>query len=213
MYDVVLFDLDGTLTDPKMGITKSIQYALSKVGIHEDNLERLVPFIGAPLVECLKNTYSLEESKGRQALKFFREYFSEFGIYENRLYPEIPGLLEHLTGNGKQLIVTTLKLTIFAKRVVEHFGIGGYFESIVGSCPEMLSPSKGEIIRLALSRVRTSKERVVMVGDREHDIIGARNNGIQSIGVTYGYGSLQELQNAHPTHLANSIEELKLLIN
>lgn len=213
MYDVALFDLDGTLTDPKIGITKSIQYALSKLGIQEDNLERLVPFIGVPLVECLQKTYSLEEPKAHQALKFFREYFSKFGIYENRLYPEIPGLLEYLSANGKHLVVATLKLTVYAKRVVEHFGIEGYFKSIVGSAPEMINPSKSEIIRLALSRVHVPKERVVMVGDREHDIIGARNNGIRSIGVTYGYGSLQELRSADPTHLANSIEDLKSLIN
>ena len=112
MYDAILFDLDGTLTDPRIGITKSIQYALSKFGIVEENLDMLISFIGEPLFECFQRYYPLGEEEARQAMDFYREYYSETGIYENAVYPAIPGLLESLHGKGKKLVLATLKPTV-----------------------------------------------------------------------------------------------------
>lgn len=212
-YKVVIFDLDGTLTDPKIGITKSVQYALSKFNILEGNLDNLEPFIGPPLLESFQRYYSFEESKARQDVEFYRKYFLEFGIYENVVYPGIPDLLMQLHSK-KKLIVATSKPTLFAEKILKHFEIHTYFTLIVGSNLDGIQSLKAEIIQHVLSELQdVPKQNLIMVGDREHDIIGAQENGIHSIAVTYGYGSVEELQKANPTYLANSVEDLKVLIN
>lgn len=212
-YDVILFDLDGTLTDAGTGITKSIQYALSRFGIREQNPGLLVSFIGAPLFDSLRNRYSLDEPEARQAVEFYREYYSDFGIYENAVYPGIPELLGELKEKGKKLVVATLKPVVFAERVLNHFGLDDYFNLVAGSGLDAAGLSKTQIIQQALSKLTdVSKEKVVMVGDRGHDVIGARKNGIDSIAVTYGYGTLEELQNANPMHIADSVESLRMLL-
>ena len=213
MYDAILFDLDGTLTDPRIGITKSIQYALSKFSIVEENLDTLISFIGEPLFECFQKYYPLGEEEARQAMDFYREYYSETGIYENAVYPAIPGLLESLHGKGKKLVLATLKPTVFAKRVLEHFEIHVFFAEVAGSNLDAAGFTKTEIIRRALILLQDiPKESIIMVGDRKHDVIGARENRIQSIAVTYGYGSIEELQEAGPTFTAGSIEDLNALL-
>lgn len=213
-YNAVIFDLDGTLTDPKIGVTKSVQYALSKFNILEDNLDNLEPFIGPPLLESFQKYYSFEESKARQAVDFYREYFSKFGIYEQVVYTGIPNLLMQLKSNMKKLIIATSKPASFTEKILKHFNLYNYFILIVGSNLDGTRSSKTEIIQHILSKLQGSqKHNVIMVGDREHDVIGARNNGIDSIAVTYGYGSIEELQNANPTYFANSVEDLKILLN
>ena len=213
MYDLVLFDLDGTLTDPKIGITKSIQYALSRLGVPEDNPERLVSFIGPPLFESFKQHYSFDDATALEAVGFYREYFSDTGIYENAVYPKIPELLIHLADCGKMMGVATTKPTPFAERILVHFGLHEYFTGVVGSELEPTGVSKSKIIRRALSNSPDIlKEKVIMVGDRKHDIHGARDNGIHSIGVTYGYGVVEELSAARPTHLVDSVEGLQALL-
>jgi len=213
MYDLVLFDLDGTLTDPKIGITKSIQYALSRLGVPEDNSERLVSFIGPPLYESFRQHYSFDEGTALEAIGFYREYFSETGIYENAVYPKIPELLIHLADGGKMMGVATSKPTPFAERILVHFGLREYFSCVVGSELEPTGISKSEIICRALSKFPDiSKGKVIMVGDRKHDIHGARDNEIHSIGVTYGYGAVEELSAAHPTYLVDSVEDLWALL-
>ncbi|MCZ6681203.1 MAG: HAD family hydrolase [Candidatus Poribacteria bacterium] len=212
-YQVVLFDLDGTLTDPKIGITKSVQYALSKFNTVEDNLDNLERFIGPPLFESFQKYYSFNESEARAAVGFYREYFSEFGLYENVVYPGIHDLLADLESQARKLIVATSKPTPFANTILEHFSLSDYFSSIVGSNLDGTHASKTEIIGSILSDFPGSqKAHTAMVGDREHDVLGARNNGIDSIAVTYGYGSLTELQNASPTHCASSVEDLTRLL-
>ncbi|GAB4348480.1 MAG: HAD family hydrolase [Candidatus Abyssubacteria bacterium] len=212
-YAVVIFDLDGTLTDPKAGITKSIRYALSKFGIEVDNLDSLVPWIGAPLRESFKKNYSFDDTQASQAVEYYREYFSEKGIYQNEVYPGIPELLEGLRDDGRKLVVATYKAAVFADRVLDHFGLRHHFVSVVGNTLDFDLPSKTDIVRMALSVVPgLLKETAVMVGDREHDIIGARENAIDSIGVTYGYGTIDELKRANPTHIAASVEELRKLL-
>ena len=211
-YNVVLFDLDGTLTDSKIGITKSVQYALSKFNIREDNLDNLESFIGPPLSESFQTHYSFEPSQAQDAVGFYREYFSTSGIYENVVYPGIPNLLANLKSKGKELIVATSKPTVFANQILNAFNLYQYFTVVVGSHLDGTRTSKTEIIAHALSALGSpSKNSAVMIGDREHDIIGAQDNAIDSIGVTYGYGSLSELQRASPTYLAHAVEDIGTL--
>lgn len=211
-YDVILFDLDGTLTDPKVGITRSIQHALSKLGMPEESEDRLVSFIGPSLFLSFQEHYSMDEDRARQAIEFYREYYSETGIYENSVYPGIPDLLKELRRAGKRIILATMKPTEFAEKVLGHFGLRGYFDHVVGPDLETQGLTKTEIIRKALTQLNdVPKKRIVMVGDRAHDIVGAQENGIDSIAVSYGYGTMEELQNAGPTHVANSVEDLSAL--
>ena len=211
-YDVVLFDLDGTLTDSKIGITKSVQYALSKFNIREDNLDNLEFFIGPPLSESFQKHYGFEPSQAQHAVDLYREYFSTSGMYENVVYPGIPDLLADLKSKRKQLIVATSKPTVFANQILHAFNLNQYFTTVVGSHLDGTRTSKTEIIAHALSSLEESKENsTVMVGDREHDVIGAQGNAIDSIAVTYGYGSLLELQRANPTYLAHAVEDIGTL--
>lgn len=209
---MVLFDLDGTLTDSKIGITKSVQYALSKFSIREDNLDNLESFIGPPLSESFQKHYGFEPSQAQEAVDFYREYFSTSGMYENVVYPRIPDLLADLKSKRKELIVATSKPTVFANQILNAFYLDQYFTTVIGSHLDGTRTSKTEIIAYALSSLGEPKEnRAVMVGDRQHDIIGAQGNAIDSIAVTYGYGSLLELQRANPTYLAHVVEEIGTL--
>lgn len=211
-YDVALFDLDGTLTDSKIGITKSVQYALSKFNIREDNLDNLESFIGPPLSESFQKHYGFELTQAQDAVDFYREYFSTSGMYENAVYPGIPDLLAGLKSKGKGLIVATSKPTVFANQILNAFNLHQHFTAVVGSHLDGTRTSKTEIIAHALSTLDKSTENgVVMIGDREHDIIGAQGNAIDSIAVTYGYGSLLELQRANPTYLVHAVEDIGAL--
>jgi phosphoglycolate phosphatase len=213
-YDIILFDLDGTLTDPKTGITKSIQYALEKLGIKEENQNKLEAFIGPPLLESFKKYYSFGDSKARQAVDYYREYFSNKGIFENNVYRGIPELLKHLYDKKKRLILATSKPTIYSKRILKHFALHKYFYFVVGSNLDLTLTSKTEIIRNILLKLKDyRKNQVVMIGDRKEDVIGAQQNSLDSIAVTYGYGSTEELKKVNPTYIIHSVEELKLLIH
>lgn len=208
-YDLVLFDLDGTLTDPREGITKSIQYALAKFGIIEHDLDNLVKFIGPPLKDSFMKYYSFDERQAWQAVLAYREYFAVKGIFQNAVYEGIPHLLHKLKETGKKLVVATAKPTVYSEKIVEHFGLAGYFSLVAGSNLDGTRVVKAEVIRYALDEVNGGvKSGAVMVGDREHDICGARENGIDSIAVTFGYGPRAELEAAHPTYLAASVGEL-----
>lgn len=211
-YSIILFDLDGTLTDPKEGITKSIQYALSKIGIIEKDLEKLQSFIGPPLLQSFMETYNFSEEEANQTLQFYRERFSMTGLFENEVYDGIEEMLSHLKKSNYRLAVATSKPTVFAKRILDHFNLSQYFEIIVGSELDGTRTAKGEVIAEVLKQMNIEdKIQCVMIGDRKHDLIGARENNIDSIGVTYGYGSQQELEDAHPTHIVHSISRLSTI--
>ena len=213
-YEVIIFDLDGTLTDSKVGITKSIQYALSGLDIIENDLDKLKLFIGPPLIESFNMLYSFDQSKARKAVDFYREYFSEFGIYENKLYPGIPELLRGLKSNNKKLVLATSKLTIFAEKVLKYFDLYDLFDLIVGGNPDGTRIFKNEMIKDAMLELHSfEKQDFIVVGDREDDILAAKDNGLSSIAVTYGYGSIEELKKAKPTYFAYSVEELGTIIN
>ncbi|HHY13515.1 MAG TPA: HAD hydrolase-like protein [Thermoanaerobacterales bacterium] len=210
LYEVLLFDLDGTLTDSKEGITKSVQYALSKFGIEENELKELEKFIGPPLDESFNKFYSLKDEKVDRAIKYYREYYSVKGIYENSLYLGVPELLTQLRKLDKNMYVATTKPTVFAKEVLKHFNLDSYFIKIVGSFLDGSRTSKKELIEHVLSHIpKVAKSKIVMIGDRMHDILGANQVGIDSIAVSYGYGSEVELMKAKPTYLVKSIKELQ----
>lgn len=212
-YDIVLFDLDGTLTDSKIGITKSVQYALKKYNIIEDDLDRLEKFIGPPLADSFKEYYNFEERQAKQAVAYYREYFTDRGIFENIVYPGIPELLKKLCQNEKRLIVATSKPTIFAERILEHFNLKKYFSFVIGSNLDGTRVAKSEIIETVLDKLPTIKKySVVMIGDRIHDIKGAEQNNIASIAVSYGYGSDEELKEAKPTYLVDNIDEIENIL-
>lgn len=209
-YDVILFDLDGTLTDPHVGITKSIQYSLKYFGIIEEDLSQLKKFIGPPLKESFMEYYGFDSDKAVLAIEKYREYFAVQGLFENEVYPGIPELLLALLDKGKKLVVATSKPTEFSQRILEHFGLSKYLSFTAGSDLDGSRTRKGEVIAYALKECGLkASDKVIMVGDRKHDIIGARENGIDSIGVLYGYGSRDELEKEHPTFIAEDVLDLR----
>jgi phosphoglycolate phosphatase len=208
-YDFVLFDLDGTLTDPGTGIINSVQYALRKMGIIEDDRERLRGFIGPPLAESFTDMYRMEPDEAWRAVEFYREYFKTKGMFENLVYPGIPELLESLKSHGQRLWVATSKPTVFSKQIIAYFQLDSFFEEIVGSELNGSRVAKTEVIaELLKMNPEIDPAHAVMVGDRKYDLIGARHNGLDSVGVLYGYGSLDELQSAGSTAIVTSVPHL-----
>lgn len=213
MYDTILFDLDGTLTDPKPGITKSVQYALGKMGIVEDDLEKLTTFIGPPLVASFKEFYNMNDEEANQALQYYREYFTAGGLYENAVYDGMEELLQKLQNQGKTLFVATSKPTIFSIKILDHFGLSRFFKAVIGSELDGTRSEKNEVIAYVLSQIAGHNlQKIVMVGDRKFDVLGAKQHGIDGIAVTYGYGSYAELQAAEPNYIVANISELGAIL-
>ena len=214
MYTHIFFDLDGTLTDPKEGITNSVAYALASFGIHEDP-DRLTPFIGPPLIDSFMEFYHFDLPTAQKAVEKYREYFSQKGIFENKVFSGTQPLLAQLKAAGKAVCLATSKPEVFARQILEHFHMDGYFDEIVGSCLDGTSTKKGEVIGEVFAQLGENcpdKAMCVMVGDRLHDINGAQENALDSIGVTFGYGSQEELTQAGATHIAHSFEELAQIL-
>ncbi|MDQ0232026.1 HAD family hydrolase [Metabacillus malikii] len=208
-YKVILFDLDGTLTDPKEGITKSVEYALKRMGIDEPNLDNLECFIGPPLHVSFAEYYGFSEAEISKATALYRERFKEKGMYENVPYDGIQKLLAELQQQGYRLAVATSKPTVFAKTIVDYFQIGQYFEHIVGSNLDGTRSAKAEIIQYIIAEYgEYDLNDFIMIGDRKHDLIGANQVGIDAMGVTYGYGDIEELQACNPTYIANTVEQV-----
>lgn len=209
MYDYFLFDLDGTLTDPGLGITNSVAYALEKYHISVKDRRELYPFIGPPLWRSFSEFYGFDEKQIRQAIMYYREYFGEKGLFENEVYAGIPDVLAALKQAGKTLLVATSKPEIYTNRILEHFDLVRYFDVVAGATMDETRNEKADIIAYALKQIADAdKSKIVMIGDRKFDILGARENGIDSIGVLYGYGSRAELEEAQATYIAEKPEEL-----
>lgn len=210
MYKIILFDLDGTLTQSGEGITKSVQYALEKMGIEAPDLEALKVFIGPPLHQQFMTYANLDEEQGRQAVEYYRERYSVTGIFENTPYDGVAEMLEALKNKGYRLAVASSKPEFYVLKILEHFNLKDYFEVIVGSEMNGERTSKDEVIEEALYRLNMSdkREEVLMIGDREHDILGARKCGLECLAVSYGYGSVEELIAADPLKIAASAEEI-----
>lgn len=201
-----IFDLDGTLTDSGEGITKSVRYALKRYGIETDSLEELEKFIGPPLKDSFMKYYDFSEEEALRAVEAYREYYTEKGLYQNRPYPLIRGLLER--ADDKNLYVATSKPEVFARRVLEYFHLDGYFDDIVGASLDGNFIEKEEIIEKVMKDNHLKPEETVMIGDREHDILGGKKNGLFTVGALYGYGSREELENAGADRIFATVEEL-----
>ncbi len=213
MYKYILFDLDGTLTDPAIGITNGVMYALDKYGIKVQDRKELYCFIGPPLVDAFMNYYGFSESDAKQAVAYYREFFRKTGIYENRVYDGIREMLATLKNCGKTLILATSKPQEFAEIVLNHFDLMKYFDCVVGATFDGTLNYKADVIRVALERAGVEDtEAAVMIGDRHHDIDGAKQNNLKSIGVLYGFGDRDELGNAGADYIAETpLDLLKIL--
>ncbi|MGU7967107.1 HAD family hydrolase [Streptococcus suis] len=212
MYQTILFDLDGTLTDSGQGILNSVAYALEKMGIEEPDTANLNRFIGPPLYESFSKFYQLSPEDTQAAVDAFRVYFKEKGMFENQLYPGIIPLLEELRTAGKTLVIATSKPEIFAKQILEHFGIAHYFDVIAGASLDSSRISKADVIGYAINQLEVFPNYAVMIGDREHDIEGARKHQLPAIGVLYGYGNKQEFEKAGATMIVETVQDLKRIL-
>lgn len=206
-HSYLLFDLDGTLTDPAEGITHSVCYALKKFGI-ESEPEKELRFIGPPLHMSFQMFYGMSEEDSFRAVEYYREYYRPTGIFENRLYEGIPEALDRLKRKGYELAVASSKPEVFVNQILEHFGIADRFEAVVGSELDGRRTDKAEVIREALARLEAVPEDCCMIGDRLHDIEGAHKVGMLAAGVTWGYGSEDELKAAKADVVLRSLEQL-----
>ncbi len=209
---IVLFDLDGTITDSSEGIVNSIKYALSRLGFPEEPTEKIKQFIGPPLQQTFKINYGITDYQN--AVAIYREYYAEKGIYENRLYDGIVAVLDQLKNEGYTIGLATGKPTYYSHIILKHFKIDHYFNAVVGSNMNGTRGEKPEIIRDVLAELNYDKElhEVVMIGDRKHDVHGAHHHQIKCIGVTYGYAEGDELIKAGAAHIVHHPSELLALL-
>mgnify|MGYP000375794276 FL=1 len=217
MYRYVLFDLDGTLTDPKEGICKCVQYALHEMGIEEPDLDRLECFIGPPLLASFRDFYRMDDAQCELAVKKYRERYATIGIFENELYPGMEELLKRLSEKGIRLAIASSKPQLFVERILKHFKIESYFEVVAGSDMNGKKVEKTDVMREAIAGLFHTPEdcvmeqlqkkdgkhlptdQILMVGDRKFDVEGAQSFGIDSVGVGYGYAEEGELKEAGAT--------------
>lgn len=213
MYETILFDLDGTLTDPAEGITNSVAHALAKRGITVENKSELNSFIGPPLTDSFEKYYGMTHEEAIIAVEDYREYFKPKGMFENKVYEGIPEMLAELREAGKKLIVATSKPEVFAKRILEHFSLDGYFAFIAGSTLDGSRIKKGDVIKYALESCDiTDIDKCVMIGDRLHDVEGAKEFGMKCIGVLWGYGTRDELETSSADFIADSIGDIAKIV-
>ncbi len=210
---VILFDLDGTLTDPAIGITNGARKGLERFGIQEPDRTKLYKFIGPPLLESFQLFYDMTLEQAEEAVRAYREYYGVTGLFENKVYDGIPALLRDLRAAGKTLAVATSKPEAFSVRILEKFGLAQYFHHIGGASFDTSRSSKTAVVSYSLGLCgNPDPATVVMVGDRKHDVEGAKNNGLQSIGVLYGYGDRPELEQAGADTIAESVEHLRSIL-
>ncbi len=211
MFTHIFFDLDGTLTDPAQGITNSFIHALKFYGLPIPSYEELCKLIGPPLPHSFESTFGFDHDKAMEAVAKYREYFASRGLFENKVYEGIPELLQTLKNHGLHLAVATSKPEEYSVKILEHFKLSQYFDYICGSLMDESRSKKSEVIAYALECCglgEGDKDKVLMVGDRFHDIEGARANKIKSCGVLFGYGSRQELEKSGADLIASTVEDL-----
>lgn len=209
MYQYILFDLDGTLTDPGIGITNSVMHALKKFNIPLPERKELYVFIGPPLIDSFQKYYGLTHEECEKCVEYYREYFADKGIFENKVYSGIPEVLEELKKQGKTIILATSKLEHFAHQILEHFDLAKYFDFVTGASMDQSRTKKADVIAYALRENSiTDTTKCIMIGDREQDILGSKACDMHSIGVLYGYGSIEELQEAGANFIAKTPAEI-----
>lgn len=216
MFQYCLFDLDGTLTDPREGITKSVQYALSKKGINEPDLKKLEDFIGPPLRESFAKKYGMSEEEAKEAVAFYRERFAPIGVLENRIYEGIPELLSELSKQGVKIAIASSKPTVFVNKILEHFDIAKYFDVVVGSELDGKRDAKEAVVEEALRQLGIlelpqDKKKIycAMIGDRKFDMQGAKAHGLTGVGVRFGFAAEGELEAEGADYIAETVEELQ----
>lgn len=212
-YNVLLFDLDGTLTDPQDGITKAVRYALKYFGIEEQNKEKLLAFIGPPLIDGFMDFYGFNSDQAILAREKYREYYSEKGVLENSLYEGIESLLLKMKSIGKRLIVATSKPVYYAEIILKHFNISQYFEAVCGAEFNEKQHKKSDVINRAISLSGSmAKSSYLMIGDRMHDLIAANEVGVDCACVLFGYGNLNEFMPYRPKYVVDSVKSLEELL-
>jgi phosphoglycolate phosphatase len=213
-YDLVIFDLDGTLTDSKLGITRSVQHALSHFGIAVDNLDDLTHFIGPPLRESFVEAFQFDDEQIVTATRVYRERYSTVGLLENDMFPLAPALLEAVGNTGATLAVASTKGEPYVHRILQHFGLDHHFAVMGGASLDHTILTKAEVIGRVLADLPAPVDprRTIMIGDREHDIHGARHHGIETISVRYGYAKPGELEAAGPFAIADTMEDLASIL-
>ncbi|MBN2349093.1 MAG: HAD hydrolase-like protein [Bacteroidales bacterium] len=213
MFQNIIFDLDGTLTDSKRGIINSYLYAIEKLGLETPSPEVMDSYIGPPLQEIFEYKLGLSSINVKIAVVHFRKYFSENGIYENKVYPGVLNVLKALHKNGRRIFLASSKLEKFVHVVLNHFQLSSFFSDVAGADYEGNSSDKSFLINKILENNKiTDRNQTIMIGDTTYDILGARNNRIKSLAVTYGYGVVTELKNCDPDFLANTVEEMASLL-
>ena len=209
MYNYILFDLDGTLTNPEIGITNCVMYALEKFGIKVNDRKELHPFIGPPLTYSFQNFYGLSEEESKQSVAFYRERFSVKGLYENEVYEGVVEMLQTLKEQGKKIILATSKPEEYSIEILKYFQLYQYFDVIAGATMDGSRGEKADVIAYALEISHIEeKDKAIMVGDRNYDILGAKENGLDSIGVLFGFGDYEELTEAGATYIAETVAEV-----
>ena len=213
-WDVVLFDLDGTLTDSGLGVGNGVLYALAQMGFPKPGDAELRKYLGPPLWTSFSDYAGMDETQTIEAVRLYREYYNETGAYENSVYPGIPELLAKLVSDGKRLAVATSKVDYAAVNILQHFSLDHFFDVIAGSDETgELRGTKALVIEHALAELRMCDgTSIVMIGDREHDILGAKEHGLPGIGVLYGYGDLAELESAGAVAIVSDVADLELAL-
>lgn len=219
MFQYCLFDLDGTLTDPREGITRSVQYALQKQGIDEPDIRKLEFFIGPPLRDSFMEAYGMSREKAEESVAFYRERFAPIGVFENKVFDGIPTLLKELSDSGAKVAIASSKPTVFVHQILEHFGIKEYFDVIVGSELDGRRDTKEEVVEEALRQLgilemepSEKKASCAMIGDRKFDIQGAQAFGLTGVGVRFGFAKEGELEEAGADYIVETVKELQKLL-
>ena len=208
-YKYILFDLDGTITESGPGIMNSVEYALNKMNREVGDRDTLKKFIGPPLTESMEKYYGMSEEEALLGVKYYREYYHDKGIYENRVYDGLEEVLKKINEAGKQAIVATSKPEKYAKIIIDHFHLTKYFACVAGMEMDGGRGTKAQVITYALEKNDiTDKSKVLMIGDREHDVIGAHENGLACLGILYGFGSRKEFEEAGADYIRENVEDI-----
>lgn len=212
-YDTLLFDLDGTLTDSAEGILNSVRYALQPLGIYETDQKRLFSFIGPPLFDSFKRLYDMDDELAHKTVAVYRKRYEETGKFENRVYDGIPELLQKLKEAGYRLILATAKPEMFSFPIMDHFDLTRYFDLMYGCDESINRMNKVHVIRdIMAAHPEINRENTIMIGDRDHDVLGAAENGLDCIGVLYGFGDREELQKANAKYIVETIDDLENML-
>lgn len=214
-YDLIIFDLDGTLTDSRLGITRSVQHALAHFGITVDNLDELTHFIGPPLRDSFAEAFGFDEIQIQTATRVYRERYGTIGLLENEMFALTPSLLRAASRTGATLAVASTKGEPYVHRILRHFGLDHHFTVMGGASLDHTIVTKADVIARVLADLPAPPDpaRAIMIGDREHDILGARHHGIKTISVRYGYAKPGELEAAGPAAIADTMEDLAAILD